>query len=196
MFFFRECYCIVILYDGAASCSRVPLHPKLAQILRGVPAQFFMMHVISKYPRTDYCTQSRQLLISACAIVTDDCTEVSVMEGLAVSSTGYADITVTIPSLRPVHSTANRVRVHIWTPTDFQLSSSTNRLSRVSNWKDLNSCGGSDRFQPVRISATASFSSGTESFVGGVYPLIASNVSAPYQGWIQDFPGGGGGGGG
>lgn len=95
----------------------------------------------------------------------------------ATPPSGYADVIVTIPSLRPIHNTANRVRVHIWMPTDLQLSSSTNQFSRVSGWQDPTSCDGTDRYQPARISATTSFSSGTESFMGGVLSLVINHVS-------------------
>lgn len=107
----------------------------------------------------------------------DDCTQVTVNESTVVPD-GYVNIDITIPGLMAVHSSANRVRIYVWTPVvgDFNLSSSTRRFSRVRDWKDPNSCDGMDRFQTARISAMASFESGSESFSASVLPLIANSV--------------------
>ena len=79
--------------------------------------------------------------------------------------------------LTPIHSSTNRIRFYVWSPSNIELSSSTTVLSRVEGWED-SSCNGINRFQTARLSATAEFSSGNDNrFVANVLPLIVNNVS-------------------
>lgn len=109
-----------------------------------------------------------------------DCTGVTVSEFSTSESLGYTDVTVMIPSLTPVHPSANTIRLHIWSlsPSSFNLDISTRNLVRVAEWRIEPSCADNrNQFQTARITATAEFVSGSQSFETNVYPLITNNVS-------------------
>ena len=118
-----------------------------------------------------YCTK-----IQWCPFIlyTGDCKTASVSRS---SNRSQASVQVrsSISTLAPVHSRADSVTLYIWSPTDVTLDVSTTRLYKVSGWM-TETCD-ANRFQTARLSATANFVSGSSSFRGDVYSLIARQVS-------------------
>ncbi len=103
-----------------------------------------------------------------------DCRSVRITRS-SNNSQSSVNVSATIPSLIPIHSSAGLVTFHVWTPTEVSLAISTTRLYKVRGW--MTPTCDANRFQTARLSATASFISGSNSFTGDVYPLIARLVS-------------------
>ena len=72
---------------------------------------------------------------------------------------------------------SDQIRFHIWTLSNFDVSVSDDSLNMVDSW--LESCSVPDRFryQTARIYATASVTSGSNSFTANILPLVTDNVS-------------------
>ena len=93
-------------------------------------------------------------------------------------SSGSVNITLGISGLRPVYRGADTIRIYIWTPSQVELTSSTDRLFRVAGWVEDCRGGSGNQFQTARVFATARFSSGTNSFSADVLRLVQNRVSS------------------
>ena len=97
----------------------------------------------------------------------------------AALSTNQITVSVTTPSLVPVHSNANRALYHVWSISNIDFQVSDTDLGRMLEWNESPSCNmvSLDWYQNARLTASADITSDDITFTAtNILPLIADKV--------------------
>ena len=106
-----------------------------------------------------------------------DCASVRLKSDTLSSGVNRIIVTISGGSLKPVHSTANRVVYHVWEVSDVKLQASDSQLSQVVEWNQPCHLLSTDRYQNARLTSSAVISSEGIAFTAtNILPLIADKV--------------------